>query len=223
MTELGKGASATPVPNQTGHEKPRKKRSKVCTGNKKALVLKDKRDFFKILYQAAVFCKRLFRSGMCVEMAMIDRIDGISFNATGSPEMIRNNGMGAIAGFIKIHCLNSNNLADKSPTCPAVIYPLKSESEVISNKADLSLDSDKYQLLHMLMWNINFLKYAHMRDKVQVLPKERGSSFPEIKARWVSEYPGMLYVTESPQRKTPWPGDLVLGCKGNRDLAEKEP
>lgn len=45
----------------------------VCTENKKALVLKDKCDFSKILYQAAVFHKVLFRGGMCVEMAVIDR------------------------------------------------------------------------------------------------------------------------------------------------------
>lgn len=45
----------------------------VCTENKKALVLKDKCDFSKILYQAAVFHKVLFRGGMCMEMAVIDR------------------------------------------------------------------------------------------------------------------------------------------------------
>ena len=32
--------------------------------------------------------------------------------------MVRNDGEGVIAGFLKIHLLISNNTADKSPTCP---------------------------------------------------------------------------------------------------------
>ena len=62
----------------------------------------------------------------------------------------------------------------------------------------------------MLVWNINFMKHAHKRDMVQALPKQWGSSFPEIKARWVPKYPRFC---KPQQRQTPWPRDLVLRCE----------
>lgn len=64
----------------------------------------------------------------------------------------------------------------------AVSHPLKSEPERICNKTDLSLDSDKYQLLLRLMGLCsNFPKHVLKRD--MVLPKREGTSFPEIKVR----------------------------------------
>lgn len=72
------------------------------------------------------------------------------------------------------------------------IHPLKSESEIISNKVDLSPGGNKYQLLHMFMWSTSFLEYGHRRQTVEVLPRQPGTSFLAIRVRWVSKYPNDL-------------------------------